>query len=132
MRKLWQGYSWSVEVKLRSLITRADIALIVVFLVISGVLFAHFHKQSGSKVEIRYGDRLIGTFLLSEDQIIEIDDGIAAEIKDGKVHMLRSTCPHQVCVQQGWSSTPARPIICVPNKVYIRILGDDDEMMITE
>ncbi len=118
--------------RLRSLVTRADIVLIVIFLLISCVLFAHYYRKSGSVVEIRYGERIVGTYSLSQDRVIEIDDGIAAEIKDSRVRMLRSTCPHQVCVQQGWSSSPARPIVCVPNKVCIRILGDDQQMMITE
>ncbi len=118
--------------KLRTLITRADIVLIVFFLLVSGVLFARYYRMTGSVAEIRYGDRIVGTYPLAEDCVIEIDEGIAAEIKDGRVRMLRSTCPHQICVQQGWSSSPARPIVCVPNKVCIRILGDDAKMMITE
>ena len=40
------------------------------------------------------------------------------EIKDGKVRITDSCCPNKTCVEQGWTS----PIVCLPNKVIIRII----------
>ncbi len=118
--------------KLRLIVTRADVVLIVLFLAVASALFAVYNRSEGSIVEIRYGDRLIGQYRLEQNQVIEIDEGIAAEIREGKIRMLRSTCPHQVCVQQGWTSSPATPIVCVPRRVFIRIVSEKQKMMITE
>jgi len=44
-------------------------------------------------------------------------------VEPGKIRMLSADCPDQVCVRQGVITNAAYPIICLPNKVEIRIIG---------
>ena len=51
------------------------------------------------------------------------------EIRDGKVAITRSSCPGEDCVHSGWISQTGRSIVCLPNRVEVRIEGsaaDDD------
>lgn len=117
-------------IRIFKLFTTADLILILLLLIISGVIFAEMKTQlTDQKVEIRYHNKLIGTYSLNESRIIDLDEGIQIEIARGKVRMKENTCAHQYCVQQGWSNT--FPIICVPNEISIVILGQPTEMLIT-
>jgi hypothetical protein len=48
------------------------------------------------------------------------------EIADGKVRMVSSDCRDKVCIGMGWISTNGRSIVCLPNRVIIRITGGRD------
>ena len=51
------------------------------------------------------------------------------EIRDGKAAITRSSCPGEDCVHSGWISQAGRSIVCLPNRVEVRIEGsaaDDD------
>lgn len=44
------------------------------------------------------------------------------EIKDGRVHIIDSSCPEKICVHQGYTST----LVCLPNKVIITVEAEGD------
>ena len=52
------------------------------------------------------------------------------EIRDGRAAITRSSCPGEDCVHSGWISQPGRSIVCLPNRVEVRIEGStaDDEV----
>lgn len=43
------------------------------------------------------------------------------EIKDGKIRVVKSDCPHQVCVHVGWIAHSGEAITCVAYKTVIEI-----------
>ena len=55
------------------------------------------------------------------------------EMKGGKVRMLamkRKICPKGICSQMGWIGRPGEMIICMPNRLVVRIeasRGEADE-----
>ncbi len=115
---------------LKKLFTKADIILIILLLVIAIIISVTLlNKRNEKIVEIHQNNKLIKRCKLDKDDIIEIDELIIIEIKNGKVRMKSSSCKNQVCVKQGWSSY--FPIICVPNKISIVIKSKKEEMLIT-
>lgn len=44
-------------------------------------------------------------------------------VKKNAICVLKSDCPHQDCVNMGWTSSPDHPIICAHYKVSIEITG---------
>ncbi|MBQ8917117.1 MAG: NusG domain II-containing protein, partial [Oscillospiraceae bacterium] len=38
----------------------------------------------------------------------------------------QSTCPGEDCVHSGWISSPGRSVVCLPNRVEIRITGSSE------
>ncbi len=42
-------------------------------------------------------------------------------IAPGKISVQDATCPDHVCVNQGWIQDGLYPIVCLPNKLVIRI-----------
>lgn len=44
-------------------------------------------------------------------------------VRDGKIAVTESDCPGEDCVHSGWVSRPGRSIVCLPNRVEIRLEG---------
>ena len=40
-----------------------------------------------------------------------------------KVQMVDSPCPDKICVGMGWIEHPGEAIVCLPNRVVVRITG---------
>ena len=47
-------------------------------------------------------------------------------IEEGKVSITESDCPGEDCVHSGWISRSGRSIVCLPNRVEIRIEGETE------
>ncbi|MDD4569375.1 MAG: NusG domain II-containing protein [Tepidanaerobacteraceae bacterium] len=47
------------------------------------------------------------------------------EIDRDKVRMFYADCPDGDCVRQGWISRPGQIIVCLPNRMVIKIESDD-------
>ncbi|MGE5483782.1 MAG: NusG domain II-containing protein [Ignavibacteriales bacterium] len=43
------------------------------------------------------------------------------EISGGRVRMISSDCPDKVCVKMGWISQAGQVIVCLPNRVILKV-----------
>lgn len=50
------------------------------------------------------------------------------QVEQGRIRVSSADCPDQVCVDQGWISDGALPIVCLPNKLVIEIVGGEGEL----
>jgi hypothetical protein len=48
---------------------------------------------------------------------------LVVEVRDGRVAVTSADCPNHVCVRTGWRSHSGEVIVCVPNRVIVKILG---------
>ena len=71
---------------------------------------------------------LIKEFSLDSDVefVIEGDYKNVITIKDGKVAITESDCPGTDCVHSGWIHEAGRSIVCLPNRVELRIEGTSE------
>ena len=44
-------------------------------------------------------------------------------VERGRIRVSQADCPDQVCVDQGWISDGTAPIVCLPHKLVIEIVG---------
>lgn len=47
-------------------------------------------------------------------------------VEEGRIRVSQAGCPDQVCVNQGFISDGATPIVCLPNRLIIQITGGGD------
>ena len=113
-------------------ISFADI-LIALSILAFGVylLMMQDHAGGSDKTVIIYkSDAIILETPLDRDQMIDLESfgvSMIIEIKDQKVRVVSSSCPHQICVSKGFTGRVHDPVICVPNHVMIEISGKDYE-----
>lgn len=106
-------------------------ALIIIFaclLLISAawILVASNIRQNELTAEIYVDGKLMYRLDLGkvdEEYTIELPHNTVL-VGKGEISMLRADCPDQLCVRQGVIRSGLRPIICLPNRVEIRILKD--------
>ena len=112
------------------MIKKADIVLFILILA-AGLAVSWWSlttNTGGDKAIVTVDGQLYGTYLLHEDQTIEVvqdEDHINyITIKDGHVSMESSTCKNQVCVNTGAISETKDSIVCLPNKVMVEIKSE--------
>ena len=110
------------------LLTKGDILLIAIIIAASVGLWINLFLSSNDSqnAEIYFENKLIKTLSLNQDTQYTINkDGvrILIEVEDKKIRMKESNCPRKICVHQGWIRKSGESIICVPNKVVVKING---------
>lgn len=86
--------------------------------------------STAEAIQIFQNNELIRECSLYADETISVD-GVyhnIVEISGGKVAITESDCPGEDCVHSGWISRPGRSIVCLPNKVEIRIVGQSKDV----
>ncbi|MFQ5575270.1 MAG: NusG domain II-containing protein [Terriglobia bacterium] len=49
--------------------------------------------------------------------------GCTVQIEDGRARVVSSTCPRNICVNEGWIDSPGEVIVCLPHRLVVRIEG---------
>jgi len=103
---------------------------IVIFLILSLSVALIAHATLGSwntsskpmKASIYHEGKLLKRLSLQEDGRYSLEDGkMYIEVKSGKIRVVKSDCPRQVCLRVGWIAHPGEAITCVPYKTVIEI-----------
>ena len=92
--------------------------------------FLLLRPKGGATAEIYLDGELVQTIqldTLTEPVEIPVGDGNIVQAEKGRVRMLSADCPDQLCVHMGWTESPAKPIVCLPNRVTVVITGTDGE-----
>ncbi|MBQ2840351.1 MAG: NusG domain II-containing protein [Oscillospiraceae bacterium] len=79
--------------------------------------------ERGASVTVECDGALVGTYLLDEDTEVDAA-GCRIKIEGGKAYVADSDCPDKVCIKTGEISQRGEAIICIPNRVNIKISGD--------
>lgn len=107
-------------------VTIFDYFVIIFFLLLSGIVFVVINQQSNQGttfVIITQNDKIVYKDLITKEQNVKLVNAIV-EIKNNKVRIKQSSCPFKICVHTGWISKPYQQIICVPNKICIKIIAN--------
>jgi hypothetical protein len=112
----------------KNIIRKADIILAIALIIVGSISSFAISQSNvtGNQVTVQVNGKTYGTYSLSNDQDIEITQGKktnTVHIKDGKVSMSEASCHNQVCVKHKSINTTGESIICLPNKVIIKIQG---------
>lgn len=121
---------------LRTILTPWDKLLIAVLIVLSLAsylairsLFPHDSERiSLIEVNGREVMRLsLDPNLPARKRYIGLDNGKAVfQVSNGRIRMLPmddKLCPNHICSKTGWIERPWQMIVCMPNKISVRIIG---------
>ena len=104
-----------------------DWLVIIISLVTVIFMFQLFWStEQGSKLKIRQGDKIIGTYDLNQTRDLHIHGTVGdslISIVQGKVRFKQSPCRNQYCVHQGWLSRAGQVAICIPNQISLQLIG---------
>ena len=106
-------------------------AILLVVLLIVGTAAAFIPWNASSEdavVQIWQAGRLIHEYPLTAEETIRLvgDYENTIVIHGGHVAITESDCPGIDCVHSGQIDRPGRSIVCLPNRVEVRIVGSSD------
>ncbi len=108
---------------------KADLLVIAAVILLAALVAVPFlfpmEAGDGSTVQIYQDGQLLKEVPLQENMTLTIPGEYenVVQIQDGRVAIIEADCPGNDCVHTGWISTPGASIVCLPNRVEIRIVG---------
>jgi hypothetical protein len=109
----------------------ADFLLIIFILTFSiGGFFLRSHPQKGTHYLIEVNGKIAYRLSLTSDTLLTIrgkTGEMLIKTEQNRICMYRSSCPLKICEKTGWIQKPGEVIICIPNKIVIRIEGEYTE-----
>lgn len=111
-----------------------DLIIIIVLIILSLMPIRFLISNNNvdlKRVIISVNGEEYETLELKENlnKIIKIEEGLGVNeicIKEGQVYMNHSNCTDKVCMRQGKISKIGESIVCLPNRVFIEIKGDEE------
>lgn len=111
---------------------RRDLFLILGLLLLSGISLAFilFFRTPGDQVLVEVDGAVWGRYDLQEDITvrIETEDGgyNVLQIADGYACVTEASCPDKLCVHQHKIRHSDESIICLPNRVVVSIIQEEN------
>lgn len=102
------------------------IVLVAALAILVSVFFwTRVGSEEGSMVSVYQEGELIKEIPLNEPAEFLVEGVYTNKIlvKDGKTAIVESDCPGTDCVHSGWIHEAGRSIVCLPNRVEVRIEG---------
>ena len=110
----------------------SDICLVIVIAVVTAILLMFTHNnQSCNIAKVYFENECILTVDLSIDSEYDVNGyngNVHIVVRDGKIKVDEENSPKHLCSKQGFISHSYETIICLPNKISIRIESNDDEI----
>lgn len=110
---------------------KSDIKLVIILLIIIlGIfIFINITKKEGNVAEVYYEDKLVFTIDLNLDKeyVVEGSLGdVTLEVKNKMIRVKEENSPKHICSKEGFVGDSSRTLICLPNKVIIKIVGKSE------
>lgn len=115
-------------------INKYDIGLIAAIIIINVFLILYGGRNAVSqnnKIAYIYSDnKLVREYVLTDDVKdevrIESETGYnTLHIEDGQIWIHDASCPDKICISQGKISHDGEIIVCLPNKMLIKIVDNN-------
>lgn len=111
---------------------KKDFILISAVLLIVSVTFSinyFVNTKKGEKIEIYVDNKLYKTYDIDDEDEIKIESEKGynlIKIHNHGVEITEASCPDKVCINEGFIEKPSKSIVCLPNKVHIKITSDSN------
>lgn len=116
-------------------IKKADIFVIFLIIISSFLIYIFTNKlqrgndSSSKKVVITVDGKIFKEVELKENTNLDIDVNTQygnneVHIENGEVHMHESDCKDKICMKMGKISLSGDSIICLPNRLMVKIVED--------
>lgn len=106
----------------------ADKVALVALTAFIAASFALPGGTAGTTVLVQVNDKTVARLDLRSDGEVTVNGLrglLVVQTRGGKVRVAEAGCPNRICVRTGWRSKAGDVIVCVPNRMLVRILGDE-------
>ena len=101
--------------------------ILIIFLCISvPICLSVFGKDQKKTVVVSYDGHSVWEIPLESDGMCETH-GVVVTVSDGAAVVSKSSCPDGLCMKMKKAQNVGDSIICVPNKVSVKIIGTSEK-----
>ncbi len=110
----------------RKLIKKTDLLPLLIIVSVTFLLLFAFSGEKPGYAEIYHNGELIRTCSLDDNGDIYVCGGnVRLTVSDGGIFVSESSCPDKTCVRTGRIHTGYQSIVCLPNKLLVKISDDN-------
>jgi hypothetical protein len=107
---------------------KSDIKLILIILIFLFICFLclNIFNNTGNYAFVYYENEIIKEIDLSIDDeyiVSGFNGDVVISVKSNSIAVIEEVSPKHLCSLQGYVNSPLEPIICLPNKIVIKIEG---------
>ncbi len=109
------------------------ILLLAAAVLSAGIIFMQKNQTPSPVARITLDGELIREIPLDEVEesysfVVDSESGSnTILVEPGRIRVSEADCPDQVCVNQGFISDGTVPVVCLPHKLMIEIVGGGSE-----
>ncbi len=108
-----------------------DIKLIIILIGIMVIIFIviRFSSKKGNVAEVFYEDEVILKIDLSKDGEYTVNGllgDVVLEVKDNKIRVKSENSDKHICSKEGYIGDSGKSLICLPNKIIVKIISDNE------
>ena len=86
-------------------------------------------QRAGAFALVKVDGKTVMTLSLSDNGEYSVNGGTnTVVVEDGTAYMKDASCPDRLCVSQGKKHRSGERIICLPNRVEIEILAEEERI----
>lgn len=106
------------------------IGLVLALAVVVFSCFLPIKSESAAYAVVYLDGQAVKTVTLTTDQTFLVTDRYINEItvENGAISFTSSNCPGEDCVHSGSIHAPGRSLVCLPNRVEIRVISGEPEV----
>lgn len=104
------------------------VLIVLILIALSACLFFPRAGKTGGSAQVYLNGEKVYSLDLSEEGTYTVSGKYTnvISVKNGKAAIVESDCPGADCVHTGWISSAGRSIVCLPNRVEVRIADFDE------
>lgn len=115
---------------------RQDVILIICILIICALIYVvglNVNSKGPTKANVYYDNKVVLSLDLSIEQTKEYtvkgyNGDVVIETQKNKIRVKKETSPLHLCSKQGWVSSTTESIVCLPNKIVIKLESADNQI----
>ncbi len=103
---------------------------LVYFLILSSLLFIsirYFNADNGKLAKVFISGKLVKIIPLNKNSAYIFHGKLGkfiVQVKEGKIGVFETNCPEKICKKMGFINKKGSEIICIPNRIMIKITGE--------
>ncbi len=109
---------------------KSDIKLIIIIIIIVSIVLIILNINKGGNIAVvYYQDEIIKKIDLNKDGTYTVAGylgDVVLEVKDKKIKVVEENSNNHICSKEGYIKDSSRSLICMPNKIIIKIIDDKE------
>ena len=103
--------------------------IIVIFIISIFLIIMKITSKEGNTATVYYEDKIILTIDLTKDKEYTVkgyQGDVVLEVKNNKIRVKEENSYNHICSKEGYISESGKSLICLPNKIIIKIDGKSE------